>query len=313
VPRVTVRFANQDQVTFDADPGLTILESGEQAAVPLAYDCRSGICHTCAGRSETGEDVLLCSLRAERDMIIQLPYDRAQVLRPVFRRAKITALDRLCPGVWHLRCRLQFPLAFLPGQYVRLATPNGQEQRCFSMANAPGATAFEFYIRALPSGVISDYLGQRAKPGDILSLRGPSGAFYLRERRSPKLFIAGGTGLAPILSMLSALREKPDGCSAYLAYGVTQAEDAVALDLLRGMAGDLGLKAAYAAVKPGAGWHGIVGMATAALDALDIPEPLETVDVYICGPEPMVIAARAWLSSRGFTAERIFNETFVAS
>jgi benzoate/toluate 1,2-dioxygenase reductase subunit len=313
VPRVTVRFANQDQVTFDADPGLTILESGEQAAVPLAYDCRSGICRTCVGRSETGQEVLLCSLRAERDMIIQLPYDRAQVLRPVFRRAKITALDRLSPGVWHLRCRLQFPLAFLPGQYVRLTPPNGQEQRCFSMANAPGAAAFEFYIRALPSGIVSDYLGHRAKPGDVLSLRGPNGSFYLRERRSPKLFIAGGTGLAPILSMLSTLREKPDGSSAHLAYGVTQAEDAVALDLLSGISTDLGLKIACAAIKPTLNWRGVTGMVTDALDALDVPEPPGTVDVYICGPESMVIAAKAWLSSRGFVAERIFNETFAAS
>nr|WP_298689871.1 2Fe-2S iron-sulfur cluster binding domain-containing protein [uncultured Dongia sp.] len=311
--QVTISFANQEHVTFEADANMTILEASERAGIPLAHDCRSGICRTCAGRSASDEELLLCSIRPQEDIAVRVPYDRAQVLRPVFRRAKITALSLLSPGVWHLSCRLQFPLTFLPGQYVRLSPPGSVEQRCFSMANAPRSGIYEFYIRALPSGIISDYLRSSAKVGDIISLRGPSGAFYLHERAAPKLFIAGGTGLAPILSMLSVLHEQRFDRSVYLAYGVTHARDAFGEESLRDLSQDMSLIAKVAAVYHGEGWDGTTGTVVDALSAITFAEPAECLDVYICGPMPMVNAAKSWLAGRGFSLDRIYNETFLPS
>lgn len=311
--QVTISFANQEQVTFVADANMTILEAGERAGIPLAHDCRSGICQTCAGRSARGEELLLCSVRPQEDMVVRVPYDRAQVLRPVFRRAKIMSLTLLSPGVWHLRCRLQFPLAFLPGQYVRLSPPGSVEQRCFSMANPPRNGIYEFYIRALPNGIISDYLRGTAKVGNIISLRGPSGAFYLHERVAPKLFIAGGTGLAPILSMLSVLHEQRFDHPLYLAYGVTHAQDAFGGESLRDMSKDIELTAKVAAINHGETWEGMSGTVVDALSAITFSEPAECLDVYICGPMPMVNAAKSWLADRGFLPDRIYNETFLPS
>ena len=311
--QVTISFANQEQVTFEADANMTILEAGERAGIPLAHDCRSGICRTCAGRSVRDEELLLCSVRPQEDMAVRVPYDRAQVLRPVFRRAKITSLALLSPGVWHLCCRLQFPLTFLPGQYVRLSPPGSAEQRCFSMANTPRSGIYEFYIRALPSGIISDYLRRAAKAGDIISLRGPSGAFYLHERPAPKLFIAGGTGLAPILSMLSALHEQRFDHPLYLAYGVTHGQDALGGERLRDMSKDMDLMVKVAAINHGDAWESMSGTVVDALSAIPFSEPAECLDVYICGPMPMVNAAKSWLADRGFSSDRIYNETFLPS
>jgi NAD(P)H-flavin reductase len=208
---------------------------------------------------------------------------------------------------------LQFPLTFLPGQYVRLSPPGSAEQRCFSMANAPRNGIYEFYIRALPNGVVSDYLRNSAKPGDIMSLRGPSGAFYLHERAAPKLFIAGGTGLAPILSMLSVLHGQRFDHPLYLAYGVTHAEDTFGDERLRDMSTDMDLTVKTAAINHGNSWEGMAGTVVDALNALTFSDPAERLDVYICGPMPMVNAAKSWLAERRFSPDRICNETFLPS
>ncbi|MDF6710468.1 FAD-binding oxidoreductase, partial [Escherichia coli] len=93
---------------------------------------------------------------------------------------------------------------FLPGQYVNIGVPGSGQRRSYSFSSAPGETKISFLIKKIPGGVMSTWL-EAAKPGDKLDLQGPLGSFYLRDVQRPLLFLAGGTGLAPFLSMLEVL------------------------------------------------------------------------------------------------------------
>ena len=80
--------------------------------------------------------------------------------------------------------------------------PGTDQRRSYSFSSPPGAETLSFPVRNVPRGVMSTYLREKAVPGTLVELIGPAGSFYLREIKRPLLFLAGGTGLAPFLSML---------------------------------------------------------------------------------------------------------------
>ena len=88
-------------------------------------------------------------------------------------------------------------------------------------------------VRVTPQGAMSEYLRDRAAVGDTIEFTGPYGSFFLREPKRPLLLLAGGTGLAPLLSILEKLSENPPSTPVHLIYGVTREADIVGLDWLR--------------------------------------------------------------------------------
>ncbi len=90
-------------------------------------------------------------------------------------------------------------LTFLPGQYVNVRVPGTNQRRSYSFSSPPGSEIQSFLIRDIQPGLMSTFLREKAKPGEVMDFIGPSGSFYLREIRRPLLFLAGGTGLAPFL------------------------------------------------------------------------------------------------------------------
>ncbi len=311
----TLVFADGEMIVVSPRDGKTVLEAAESVGIALAHDCRDGRCKTCAARDMTGKETLLCQFRPDSDVTLRVPYARADLFEPVNRRAKILALEKRSQSVWWMRLRLQFEMPFLPGQYISIAIPDANAQRNFSMANAPVSKEFDFYIRELPDGAMSRYLADSAKVGDILNVVGPYGRFFLRNGAGAKLFMAGGTGLAPILSMLRALADRGHGGPVFLGFGVTSAQDLFGvsdltplneqLDLTVGIAVMTGLVEVQVPVKAVAG---------TVLDAVatiwDRPATAED-EAYICGPPRMVDAARAWLRSQEFDDTTIFNEEFL--
>ena len=96
-------------------------------------------------------------------------------------------------------------LGFLPGQYVNIVVPGTDQTRSYSFSSGPQADEVAFLLRNTPTGALPTYLRERAKVGDRVEFTGPLGSFYLREVKRPLLFLAGGTGLAPFLSMLEKI------------------------------------------------------------------------------------------------------------
>jgi benzoate/toluate 1,2-dioxygenase reductase subunit len=200
--------------------------------------------------------------------------------------------------------------SFLPGQYVNIRVPGTAAQRSYSVASTPGAATLSFLIRDIPTGLMSTWL-RRATPGAMLDMTGPAGSFYLRERRRPALFLAGGTGLAPFLSMLGRLAETGTPYPAHMVYGVTNDADLVEVEALADYASRIGGFTFTTCVAAPSSAHPRKGYVTDHLapDALNGGD----IDIYLCGPPAMVDAVSQWLRHQNATPANFYYEKLAPS
>ena len=203
-------------------------------------------------------------------------------------------------------------ITFKAGQFAQLQVPGTDAWRNYSFAHPDdGRTELEFIVRLLPDGVMSNYLRDRAKPGDRIALRCSKGGFYLRPVVRPVILVAGGTGLSAILAMAQSL-DADIGQPVHLLYGVTAAEDVCKLDELEALKQRLpGLQLHIIVSRPDDGWNGPVGLVTDLLDESMLSSG--DADVYLCGPAPMVEATRNWLDNNGIHRIGLYYEKFVPS
>ena len=329
---IILTFADGDCVRIASRSGESILAAARRAGIPLSSDCEVGDCQTCratcvAGAVEydelssislsqeevDGGEILPCVTMAASDLELRIPYERAKLVPVKQFSVKIEELRRLSQSVVSVRARMLglAGLKFLPGQYVHLQVPGTSEWRSYSMANAPGEDRLlEFYVRLLDGGVMSRYLIERAAPGDMLLGRGPQGTFYLRSGVRPLLMVAGGTGVAPMVSMLRQMIASGEHRPITLCFGVTEARDVFLVDDLAHIAGSLpkcDLRMAIAGVSPRAGFHS--GFVTDLIG----DEQAANSDIYLCGPPAMTDRARAMVTEFGAAASSIFSERFVPS
>lgn len=310
----------------------TVADASYRARINIPLDCRDGACGTCKAFCESGEFdpgiyiedaltedefaqgyVLPCVMKPKSDLVLQIAStsEVAKTQAATF-VGEITELTRLSPTT--VSFSVQIPnrdeLVFLPGQYVNIAVPGTDETRSYSFSSAPDDKELSFLVKLTPGGVMSTYLDQRAKVGDQLTFTGPNGSFFLREGDGPALLLAGGTGLAPILSILRRLRSRSDR-QLHLIYGVNTDEDAVELDTLDHLAGELGnFTWDYCvADKNSTAQH--KGYVT----ALMTPEHLHEgkASIYLCGPPPMVDAVRKHVDTGGVQPVGFYYERFALS
>lgn len=325
--------------TIRCDSGTTVLAAAEGSGLVLKSACQSGGCGACsavlaAGRIEMGEHdpdvietpvddggILLCRSFPRTDCRIDLPYDRGQVVTapPARHQARIIGLDRVADAVMRLRVTLldgdgTCSADFESGQFVRITVPGSDARRAYSPANVANWDGeLEFFIRLLPGGMMSEYLTGRAQLGDELTVSTASGDFTLAENGlRPRWFIAGGTGLSPLLSMLRRMAEWGDPQPARLFFGLTRPAEVFAQDELEELAATLpDFRFDTVVWRPDAEWSGAGGnpveLAAAEVALLD-----EWPDVYVCGPPPMVDAAYAQLTAVGVPREQIHAERFSA-
>ncbi len=228
----TVRFEPVG-IEIEVDESETILNAAFRQGIMLMHGCKEGQCSACKSFILDGEVdldrystfalpdfeeaegwTLLCRAHPYSDLEIELiNYDEEIIHGGVPPRTISTVVEAVEPA--HLRhrarcaCAREEPLEFKPGQYVDIAIPGSDgEHRSFSMANTNPDT-LEFMIKQYPGGKFSGLLADGTiKPGDALDVTGPYGVFTLRPS-SPRrlLFIGGGAGMAPILSLLRSLKE----------------------------------------------------------------------------------------------------------
>src|SRR5688572_11623951 len=152
--------------------------------------------------------VLTCQLFPKSDLVIKIPVtsDIAKA-GATTHGGEITAIDPVSDTSTYFAIRLdnRGALGFLPGQYVNIVVPGTDQTRSYSFSSGPGAEEVAFLLRNTTTGALPTYLRERAKVGDRVEFTGPLGSFYLREVKRPLLFLAGGTGLAPFLSMLEKI------------------------------------------------------------------------------------------------------------
>lgn len=335
---VTMVFEDGRSVQIQADEDDTIYMAALRNKIRLMTDCLEGACATCKAVCVEGEydiddysdealsqeefdqrQVLTCQMHARSDCILEFSYEAGIALRsePQSWGCKVAEVERVSSTVFRLDMVAedaeQEPPAFMPGQYVHLSIPETHEKRSYSFANAPHKTdCYSFYIKVLEQGVMSSYVGDRAAAGDEITMTGPFGRFYLRGPERPILMVAGGTGLAPMLSMFDHMIET--GATSqpiHLLCGANDPAELFCLDDLEAYA-DKGLKLTteFAVVDGADGWDGAVGHVTQLLR----PELIGgDVDVYLCGPPPMIEAAQDWLKAQGVDDKLVHAEKFLPS
>jgi methane monooxygenase component C len=263
--------------------------------------------------------VLLCSTVPQSDLEVELEYDSDRVTIPEIGRAEVIEVSPVSSSRTVYRLVLKGRRVGIfnwnPGQYIAIRRPNSEEWRMFSMANTPNLqNTLEFLIRLIPEGVFSSYVQDEAKPGDVLDIKGPFGAFFYRQSDHPPIFIAGSTGLAPNLAMLRQLGDALSDKPMRLFFGVTNAGDLFYTEELRALVQQLPHFACHlACVNPDANWQHETGLVTESFLKQMDGEDLTAYDYYLCGPPPMIAAVSQILQEKGVDPYQIFREEFVAS
>jgi benzoate/toluate 1,2-dioxygenase reductase component len=214
----------EDGVTrfIPCGPEETVADASFRAGVNIPMDCRHGACGTCKCRAESGDFdagtyiddalteqefsqgyALACQIRPHSDLVISIAASSAACrIKSQSVATTLTAVERLSDTAIGFTLQAASPVAFLPGQYANVTVPGTGEVRSYSFSSVPGDKTLSFLVRDIPQGVMSNFLRDRAVPGTQVAVAGPAGSFYLRDIKRPVLFLAGGTGLAPFLSML---------------------------------------------------------------------------------------------------------------
>jgi len=326
----------EDGVTrfIEASGHETVADAAYRQGINIPLDCRDGACGTCKCKAESGrydlgdnfiEDalsfdeiaegyVLTCQMRAESDCVVRIPASSqlCKTEQASF-EAAISDVRQLSASTIALSIKGEAlsRLAFLPGQYVNLKVPGSDQSRAYSFSSLQKDGEVSFLIRNVPGGLMSSFLTSLAKAGDSMSLAGPLGSFYLRPIQRPLLLLAGGTGLAPFTAMLEKIAEQGSEHPLHLIYGVTNDFDLVELDRLQALAASIPNFTYSACVANPDSQYPQKGYVTQHI----APQHLNDgdVDVYLCGPPPMVEAVSQYLREQDINPANFYYEKFAAA
>ena len=311
--------------------GANLLETLRANGVPISYSCMAGRCGTCRCKVvsgsviETGREakitnpgegdyVLACTSVLADSCTIEIPEPDEIVTHPArIIKATVTAIEDATHDIKVIRLKPAKPLTFSPGQYAMLQfTPD--HIRPYSMASICTDGELEFHVRRVADGRVTGYLFNELKVGDAVRVSGPLGTAYLRTRHEgPMLCVAGGTGLAPILSILRGTIDAGMANPVYVYFGVRSPQDIYGLEQLQALQTALpSLKIeVVVATDDDEGSGKRIGLVTEAI-AHDISD-FQDWRAYVCGAPPMVEATAALLKQRGIQEQHVYADAFYAS
>ncbi len=335
VCNVSLRFTDGETRDFAVASGSTVLAAAKAAGLRLASQCQIGTCCTCAavltsGTAEMGTERLLaltkqevsgghrllCQTVVSTDASFNIEYPSSLLLAnpPVNFTAKVSRLTWLAESVVQLDVKIPkvMRLKFTAGQYCRIKVPGTEEWRSYSMASGEHEQSkCTFLIRVLPTGVMSDFLRSEAGVGTGLEMEGPHGGFVLEPSERPHVLIAGGTGLAPMLSMLDKLRLVRPTPPILLVFGCVREADLFHLDELEARTAFMPSLQVRVCLEDRSTAPGVVG--GNPVSVLSSSDFLENSIAYLCGPPGMIAAAELALIGFGLNPEDIRSEQFLAS
>jgi ferredoxin-NAD(P)+ reductase (naphthalene dioxygenase ferredoxin-specific) len=313
--------------TIRVAPGTNLLEALRAAQVPMSYSCLSGRCGICRCRVLDGDvldggreqqrpldgmdgSLLACQTYLTEPCTIEVPApEEAVVHRARVAKATVVGIEPLAADIRRLLLKPAKPLAFSPGQYAQIAfTP--AHARPYSMAGLPCDELLEFHVQLMPKGRVSSYIAGQLKVGDAVKVSGPLGAAYLRQQHNgPVLCVAGGTGLAPVLSVVRGAVAAGMRNPIHLYFGLRSPRE------LYGMAWLEHLRRVHPALQV----HVVLasgadpatqrcGLVTQAI-ALDHAS-LRGWHVYLRGSPPMVETTTLMVLGKGVEAARIHADAF---
>lgn len=318
---------------FTVHEGETVLEAALRENIALPYGCRNGACGACKGKVLAGELdygayqpstlteedrnmglALFCTAQPRSDLTLEAKEIGAAKDIPVKTMpCRIEAMEKLADDVMLLRLKLPSNerLQFLPGQYIDFLLKDGKH-RSFSLANTPESDeTLELHIRHVPGGAFTEQVFSAMKPKDIMRIKGPLGSFFLRESDKPIIFLAGGTGFAPIKSIVSHAFHHGTERQMVLYWGAKSLADLYQPDLPAKWQQEhenFTFIPVLSEPKPTDTWPGRTGLVHQAVLA-DFAD-LSGYEVYACGAPPMIDAAKKDFMAQGLPEDAFYSDAF---
>ncbi|MBS0293558.1 MAG: CDP-6-deoxy-delta-3,4-glucoseen reductase [Proteobacteria bacterium] len=325
---------------FEAQAGESILTAAIRSGVGLPYGCKDGACGSCKCKKLSGSVVhgehqhkalsveeeeagyvLTCCARPLTDVVLESRQVTDESAYPIRKLpVRVNTLTRLSPDVMQLR--LQLPandnFRYHAGQYMEFILRDGS-RRAYSMATAPHqqdtTPGVELHIRHMPGGKFTEHVFGALKEKEILRVEGPFGSFYLREDSDkPMIFLASGTGFAPIKALIEQMQHKAIARPATLYWGGRRPHDLYMDAWVRERLAELPQLRYVPVVSdalPEDGWTGRTGFVHQAV--MDDFADLSGHQVYACGAPIVVDSARAAYSAeRGLPPEEFYADAFTS-
>ena len=317
---------------FIARPGETVLAAALRHGIVLPYSCKNGTCSSCKCKLVEGSviypfnppealskdeiaagDALACQAVPISDLTIDAREIEQIAEIPVRTLpARVESMERYTPEVMCLRLKLPRAarLQFLAGQYVDILLPEGK-RRAFSIASAPSESEFlELHVKHVAGGGFTGHVFNSMQLKDILRLQGPLGTFFVRrDSNRPIIMMGGGTGFAPLKSMIEELMEAEDTRPIDLFWGVSRTSDLYASELIqKWQAKRENLNYFPVLNQPDEDWQGEAGFVHEAVTR--IHPDLSEFAIYMSGPPAMVESARLSFLKAGTTEDHLFYDSF---
>ncbi len=316
---------------FYVESNETVLDAALRQGINLKYGCRNGACGACKGKLLKGELhyeddpialsdddkeenlALFCAAMPDSDLVIEvdeIDLDSAIEIKTL--PCRIQKMNHLCDDVMQLFIKLPASerLQFLPGQYIDILLEDGRH-RSFSIANAPHNDEFlELHIRLVENGLFTPKVFNSLQAKDLMRIEGPHGSFFFHEDSDRDIIlVAGGTGFAPIKSIIEHLIEEKISRTIHLYWGARSEADLYLNDLSESwIAGNKNIHYTPVLSEAETTWSGKTGYVHQAV--LDDFADLNAFDIYTCGPPAMIIAAKEEFQTRGMNPASFYYDSF---
>ncbi len=331
---VQIKINDEKEVTVEGGRPLLSSLMGEKVFIPSACGGR-GSCGLCKikvtsdvgdylptelpwiSEEERAEDIRLsCQLKLKKDISIQIPEELFNVKEY---ECEVTSIVDLTYDIKQVTLRLKEPaeISYKAGQYIQFQVPEYEltsesVYRAYSMASQPSRNnEVELEVRLVPNGICTTYVFEHLEEGDSVTINGPYGDFRLRDTDARIIFIAGGSGMAPIKSMLYDMDEKNNPREAIYFFGARAVRDLFLVDEMNELEKKLpNFKFVPALSEPLSedNWKGETGLITEVLDRHI--NSVDNTEAYLCGSPGMIDAAVAVLTKKGISEDRIFYDKF---
>jgi len=322
-----VKIKNLENLQFKAEKGQSILDSALSSGHAFEYSCKNGQCGVCKTTLLEGKvtellpqtaltemdkqqnKILSCCCTAKTDLLIDA--EDLSALKNIEVKtlpARINKIEKKTAHIIELELRLPptTKLNFLEGQYIDIIASNGI-RRSYSIANSANKQVITLFIKKVNQGKLSEYWFHQAKENDLLRLEGPKGTFFLRENKKQIVFLATGTGIAPIKSILDKLSETDATFDISLYWGNREPEDF----FWQPDYANLNLTYKPVLSKQNKAWAGEIGYVQNVF--VNNNNRLDNIQIYACGSLEMISSSQNVLMEQGLDEKYFYSEAFVSS
>ncbi len=326
--------------SFDVPKSITLLQAAINNDIKIPYHCTVGTCGNCRCKLVDGEIrpimdfsytlskselddgyILACQSFLKTDITLELEVDKNQPNQPLESyKGVIKNTHMLTHDIMSVSVELDRPIQFSAGQFADVGLEGFSRHRSYSFACAPedaGQTSLDFHVRKVPGGSYTEWLFEQDRKNETFELHGPSGAFWLRSADAPILAIAGGSGMAPLKSILDDALNKGINRPVSYIFGARSQQDLYCLDEMHALAEKWPSNFKFIPVlseEPAdSNWTGKRGFVTDYIDDNVLGFPVSESHAYLCGPPPMIDAVLVKLDSASVSLDNIHYDKFLDS